>query len=81
GSSSSAVEQFRRLRAGAESAVPVTHPRAGSGLLGRLGSVVGANRVTIRSAASTHETGEKLVPAADRDTLLARLRSVRGLFA
>ena len=79
--SSSAVARFRQLRAGSESAVPVTHPAAEGGLVGRLGRVLGANRVTVRSAATTHETGEKLVPTADRDTLLARLRSVRGLFA
>lgn len=80
--SSGALERFRRLRAGADSAVPVTPTSRGGGVLGRLGGVFGAHRVTPRSAAPSDRSGaEQLVPAADRDTLLARLRSVRGLFA
>ncbi|MGO2362135.1 MAG: flavin-containing monooxygenase, partial [Brachybacterium tyrofermentans] len=70
-----------QLRAGSESAVPVTDSSAGAGVLGRLSGVFGAHKVTARATATTPGTGEKLVPAADRDTLLARLRSVRDLFA
>ena len=79
--SSSALRRFQQLRAGSESAVPVTDSSAGAGVLGRLSGVFGAHKVTARATATTPGTGEKLVPAADRDTLLARLRSVRDLFA
>ncbi|NMA78517.1 MAG: NAD(P)/FAD-dependent oxidoreductase [Actinomycetales bacterium] len=80
--SSPALEHFRRLRAGADSAVPAKPGSRDGGLLGRLGGVFGAHRVTPRSATSSERPGhEQLVPVADRDTLLARLRSVRGLFA
>jgi hypothetical protein len=79
--SSPAVERFRRLRAGAESAVPTASLAADGGLLGRVGGALGAHRVTARTAvAPPREHAEQLVPAVDRDTLLARLRSVRALF-
>lgn len=79
--SSPALEQFRRLRAGSESAVPTTSAAAGRGLKGRVAGALGAHRVTARTAAGPGQAaGENLVPAVDRDTLLARLRSVRALF-
>ena len=81
-SDSPALAQFRRVRAGSESAVPAKPASRDGGLLGRLGGVLGAHRVTPRAAVTAGDDGaENLVPVADRDTLLARLRSVRGLFA
>ncbi|WP_193106517.1 NAD(P)/FAD-dependent oxidoreductase [Brachybacterium sp. FME24] len=78
---SPALQRFQRLRAGSETAVPAAASSRGDGLLGRLGGAFGAHRVTARSAApSAGGSGESLVPTADRDTLLARLRSVRDLF-
>ncbi|GAA1483717.1 flavin-containing monooxygenase [Brachybacterium fresconis] len=84
GGDSPALRQFQRLRAGSESAVPTAAAPAGGGALGRLGGVLGTNRVTARSTpgdrGGTDGAGEDLVPSVDRDTLLARLRSVRELF-
>lgn len=84
GHSQQALEAFRRVRAGSESAVPAAATASGKGLMGTLGGAVGTHRVTERSAAASPASrglGEGLVPAADRETLLARLRSVRELFA
>ncbi len=78
--SSPALEQFRRLRAGSEDAVPTTPAPAASGVRGRVEGLLGARKVTARSTSGTG-TDEALVPQVDRDTLLARLRSVRELFA
>src|SRR5699024_1033520 len=81
---SPALRRFQRLRAGSESAVPTAAAPTGGGALGRLGGVLGTNRVTARSSSAARGgspgAGEDLVPAVDRDTLLARLRSVRQLF-
>ncbi|GAA1489221.1 flavin-containing monooxygenase [Brachybacterium sacelli] len=78
---SAALRQFQRLRAGSETAVQTAATPAGGGMLGRLGGALGANRVTARAAPTATATrGENLVPSTDRDTLLARLRSVRELF-
>jgi hypothetical protein len=80
--SSPALERFRHLRAGSEDAVPTTSPNAPGGVLGRVGSLLGSQRVTVRSiSAPVKEAEEHLVRQVDRDTLLARLRSVRSLFA
>ncbi|MFC7464425.1 flavin-containing monooxygenase [Brachybacterium sp. GCM10030252] len=78
---SPALQDFQRLRAGSENAVATARATGDAGLLGRIGGVLGANRVRARSAGiSSGGEGEKLVPAADRETLLARLRTVRDLF-
>ncbi|MGP9539915.1 flavin-containing monooxygenase [Brachybacterium sp. AOP43-C2-M15] len=80
--SSPALEQFRRLRAGSESAVPVASSPRGSGLRGRVEGLFGAQKVTARRAPEpAGEAGEDLIPRVDRDTLLARLRAMRALFA
>ncbi|AXK45987.1 flavin-containing monooxygenase [Brachybacterium saurashtrense] len=80
--SSPALERFRRLRAGAETAIPAAPAPAPSGVRGRVEGLLGAQKVTARRAAATSRDGEEqLVPQVDRDTLLARLRSVRELFA
>ena len=81
-SASSALERFRRLRAGSEEAVPAAPSSSGGGLRGRVGSLLGSQKIAVRSiAAPRREAQEHLVPQADRDTLLGRLRSVRRLFA
>lgn len=79
---SPALERFRRLRAGSEDAVPA-HPAPGrGGMRGRVEGLIGSQRVRVRSAsAPVREAEEHLVRQVDRDTLLARLRSVRDLFA
>lgn len=80
--SSPALEQFRRVRAGSEGAVPAKSAPAPEGVRGRVEGLLGAQKVTARrAAASAHEAEDQLVPQVDRDTLLARLRSVRELFA
>ncbi|MDN5899218.1 MAG: NAD(P)-binding domain-containing protein [Brachybacterium sp.] len=79
--SSPALEQFRRVRAGSEVAVPAKPAPAPGGVRGRVEGLLGAQKVTARRGAqSAHEAEEQLVPQVDRDTLLARLRSVRELF-
>ena len=80
GGSSPALEQFRRVRGGAESAIPARPAPASEGLRGRLETVVGTRRVTARELPSGQGASEGLIPAADRETQLARLRSVRSLF-
>ncbi|MGO2824303.1 flavin-containing monooxygenase [Brachybacterium alimentarium] len=78
---SPALASFQRQRAGSESSIPTADTDSSGGVLGRLGGLIGSHRVTPRAASGTpHDGTEKLVPAVDRDTLLARLRSVRGLF-
>jgi len=79
--SSPALERFRRLRAGSESAVPAKPAEGKGGVRGRVEGLVGAHKVTPRAAASGQDAAEHLVPQVDRDTLLARLRSARELFA
>jgi len=80
GGSSPALEQFRRVRGGAESAIPARPAPASEGLRGRLETVVGTRRVTAREVPSGQGASEGLIPAVDRETQLARLRSVRSLF-
>lgn len=77
-----AIESFRRLRAGSDSAVP-TAPSTESGLRGRIGSLLGngAQRGGSTQQPARASTGERLVPFTDRDQLLARLRTVRSLFS
>lgn len=80
GSTGTGIEQFRRLRAGSDSAVP-TAPAPGTGgegLRGRLGSLLGGGA---RRPAAVEGTGERLVPFTDREQLLARLRTVRSLLS
>lgn len=88
GASSPAVERFRSLRAGSEEAVPAASAPRSSGVRGRVEDLLGSQKVTARGTAGAGtalaagpEAGENLIPHADRDTLLARLRSVRALFA
>ena len=77
-----AIESFRRLRAGSDSAVP-TAPSTESGLRGRIGAPPrrGARRGGSAPQPARASTGERLVPFTDRDQLLARLRTVRSLFS
>ncbi|MEE1618053.1 flavin-containing monooxygenase [Brachybacterium sp. J153] len=80
-SARTALAEFRRLRAGSESAVPTAPTEGEGGLRERLGDLVGARSVRPRQAArSARDAGDDLVPAADGATLLARLRTVRALF-
>ena len=79
GGDSPALERFRRLRAGSESAVPVASAARSGGLRGRVESLVGAQKTTPRPAV-TGRDGEQLLPHVDRETQLARLRAVRALF-
>lgn len=80
--SSPALEQFRRLRAGSEAVVPAKPAPVPSGVRGRVENLLGAQKVTARETSTpTLESEQHLVPLVDRDTLLARLRSVRELFA
>ena len=80
GGTSPALEQFRRVRGGAEAAIPARPAPASGGLRGRLETAVGTRRVTPREVPSGAGAREGLVPAVDRETQLARLRSVRSLF-
>lgn len=80
GGTSPALEQFRRVRGGAEAAIPARPAPASGGLRGRLETAVGTRRVTPREVPSSAGALEGLVPAVDRETQLARLRSVRSLF-
>lgn len=80
GGTSPALEQFRRVRGGAESAIPARPAPASGGLRGRLETAVGTRRVTPRELPSGVTVQEDLIPAVDRETQLARLRSVRSLF-
>ncbi|MFE7604166.1 flavin-containing monooxygenase [Brachybacterium paraconglomeratum] len=80
GGTSPALEQFRRVRGGAEAAIPARPAPASGGLRGRLETAVGTRRVTPREVPSSAGAQEGLVPAVDRETQLARLRSVRSLF-
>ena len=60
---------------------PASSPApASGGLRGRLETAVGTRRVTPREVPSGAGAREGLVPAVDRETQLARLRSVRSLF-
>jgi hypothetical protein len=81
GGTSPALEQFRRVRGGSESAVPARPAPASGGLRGRLETAVGTRRVTARELPSGVAAEEGLIPAVDRETQLARLRSVRSLFS
>src|SRR5699024_4593697 len=81
GGSSPALEQFRRIRAGSEAAVPAQPAPAPGGVRGRVQGLLGAQKVTPRQVADSAHGADRLVPQVDRDTLLARLRSVRALFA
>ncbi|WP_114853608.1 NAD(P)/FAD-dependent oxidoreductase [Brachybacterium sp. YJGR34] len=78
--SSAALEEFRRLRAGSESAVPTPAGSSRGGLRGRLSDALGARPSAGRAIAPAAGAGEGLVPAVDRGTQLARLRAVRALF-
>ncbi|WP_341856483.1 hypothetical protein [Brachybacterium sp. GPGPB12] len=78
GGTSPALEQFRRVRRGAEAAIPARPAPASGGLRGRLETAVGTRRVTPREVPSGAGAEESLVPAVDRETQLARLRSVRA---
>ena len=80
GGSSPALEEFRRVRGGSESAIPARPAPASTGLRGRLETVTGTRRVTAREVTSGKGAQEGLIPAVDRQTQLARLRSVRSLF-
>ena len=68
------------MRGGAEAAIPARPAPASGGLRGRLETAVGTRRVTPREVPSGAGAQEGLVPAVDRETQLARLRSVRSLF-
>jgi len=81
GAASPALDQFRRVRGGSESAVPARPAPASGGLRGRLETAVGTRRVTARELPSGAGAQEGLIPAVDRETQLARLRSVRSLFS
>jgi hypothetical protein len=87
-------ERFRRLREGADSQVPVQEESGLRGRLGPLGSFLPSRHEDRRpgTAAAPSASGpaegavavsdeRALVPFVDRDRLLARLRSVRALFA
>lgn len=78
-----ALEQFRRLRAGSDASVPaVAASESQGGLRGAVSSVLGAARRGSSPAAAQRPTraGEHLVPFADREDALARLRTVRAIF-
>ena len=76
---SPAVERFRRLRAAGDAAmVPAETSRGG--LLGKLTGALGAVRGPSRPTAPIASGDGHLVPFADRDDLLERLRTVRALF-
>ena len=79
--SSPALERFRRIRAGSEAAVPAQPAPAPGGVRGRVQGLLGAQKVTPREVAGSAHGAGRPVPQVDRDTLLARLRSVRALFA
>ncbi|HJB09641.1 MAG TPA: NAD(P)-binding domain-containing protein [Candidatus Brachybacterium merdavium] len=76
---SPAVERFRRLRgAGDAAALPPQAPRGG--LLGRVSGALGTAASARRPVSAIRPGDGQLVPFADRDQLLERLRSVRCLF-
>lgn len=79
GGSTPALEQFRKVRAGSESAIPARPAPAADGVRGRLQTALGTRKVTARELPARAAEPE-LIPAVDRDTLLGRLRSVRSLF-
>jgi cation diffusion facilitator CzcD-associated flavoprotein CzcO len=75
--------QFQRLREGSDAQVPLPGE---SGLRGRLGALLPPRRDDRRGAGSgapgagASDADRARVPFADRDLLIARLRSVRALF-
>lgn len=78
-----AAEQFRRVRRGADASVPLRRPSAshGTGLKGRLADGLERLQGTARrTAAPVPVTEPGQLPFADREDLMARLRTVRSLF-
>ena len=76
---SPSAERFRRLRAAGDAAT-IPSPTSRGGLLGRLTSGLGTSAAPRRSVSAIRPGDGPVVPFADRDELLQRLRSVRGLF-
>lgn len=77
-----ALEEFRRLRRGADESVP-TRPAAehGEGLRGRLAEGIDRLQGTARRTAAPRPVREEgQLPFVDREDLLGRLRTVRSLF-
>lgn len=76
-----AAEDFRRARRGSDSAVPVQHaPRRDGSVRGRLAAGMDRLQDATRRSASPRRVDESgQLPFADREDLMARLRSVRAL--
>lgn len=76
------AEQFRRLRRGADASIPLRSPSARSaGLRARLAEGIDRLQSASRRTATPGTVTEPgQLPYADREDLIARLRTVRSLF-